>query len=187
MENNNLTWVSKAVSKDKFRGNLRHVYRDKNAVVASDGHRLHYSNGLPDATPHFIDGYDGEFPDYKRVLVAADQSVATVSLTVTKELLDGLTACHKAMVAFGKPFTTLFLGNSMRLDLRAGGYVGSVVVVGAGVVGEPVSVGLNLGYLVDALKMPGQLLTISIYGPDKPIEITNNCGQTAIIMPMKGE
>ena len=62
---NDLEWVTLATSKDKkTRENLAQVYRDKTCLVATDGHRIHLSNNLPELAPHYLSGYDGQFPDY---------------------------------------------------------------------------------------------------------------------------
>lgn len=66
---NDLEWVTLATSKDKkLQENLSQVYRDKTCLVATDGHRMHLSNNLPELSPHYLSGYDGQFPDYSYVM-----------------------------------------------------------------------------------------------------------------------
>lgn len=69
----NLDFVKLATSSDKSRYNLTGVYRDTDKYVATDGHRMHISNGLPEAEPHYTDDTStrfpgAQFPDYKQVI-----------------------------------------------------------------------------------------------------------------------
>lgn len=63
-----MKYLELAVSKDSTRFNLQRIYRAETELVATDGHRLHLSNGLEKTTPHFVDGYDGAFPEYTQVM-----------------------------------------------------------------------------------------------------------------------
>lgn len=67
-----LMWVYKATEKSATRPYLNHSYSDGENLVATDGHRLHYiktdlEQGYYDSKGVKID-YDGNFPEYKRVL-----------------------------------------------------------------------------------------------------------------------
>jgi len=94
----NMEWVSLAKSDDKYHLNLCEVYRDKHHLVATDGFRLHCSNGLPEVAPHFPSGMDAQFPDWQAVIPKEERLIETLNLSVTPEFLRAL----KATVAFCK-------------------------------------------------------------------------------------
>jgi DNA polymerase III sliding clamp (beta) subunit (PCNA family) len=73
-----LKYIESACSKDKARFNLGAVYRDKNHLVATNGHILHYANGLADVEPHFLNGQEGTFPDWQQVLPKETKEVASL-------------------------------------------------------------------------------------------------------------
>ena len=78
-----LEYVSLAKSTDKTRYMLNSVYRDATALVATDGYRLHWIDGLPEQKPAYIDGLDAQFPDYAQVLPKGTPS-ATVGLLLDR-------------------------------------------------------------------------------------------------------
>lgn len=60
-----LTWVNLAAYKDAGREYLQRAYRDKAAIVATDGHRLHIASAPLIDRPHYVDGYTAqEFVNY---------------------------------------------------------------------------------------------------------------------------
>lgn len=62
-------YVQLAVSKDRTRETITGVYRDKTALVATDGHRLHYLPDMPEVSQgSYLDGRDSQFPDWRQVL-----------------------------------------------------------------------------------------------------------------------
>lgn len=52
-----------AVSKDKDRDSIAHVYRDYNSLLGTDGHRLHRVSQPLIETPHSLGGSGDTFPD----------------------------------------------------------------------------------------------------------------------------
>lgn len=81
-----MKYVEIAKSKDPTRFNLCEVYRDKTEIVATNGHRMHWSNHLPEVEPHYLSGLDAEFPSWRTVL-------PTENLSATAEI--GLLAGEK--------------------------------------------------------------------------------------------
>lgn len=55
-----LTWVNLATYKDVGREYLQRAYRDREAIVATDGHRLHLVKAPLIETPHYVDGFTGQ-------------------------------------------------------------------------------------------------------------------------------
>lgn len=78
-------WVAKAVSKEGTRPYLNHVYFDGMFLVATDGHRLHYSKPddlgayekecFYDAAGNKVNGDGFTFPQWQRVVPEAGESV----------------------------------------------------------------------------------------------------------------
>ncbi len=72
---NTLDFLNKACSKDAYRPNLARIYKDKETLVSTDGHRLHYVRTEPSELRGYLDGYDGEFPEYKQVFLTEKREV----------------------------------------------------------------------------------------------------------------
>jgi len=92
-----MKYVEIARSTNKNCSNLLEVYRDKTEIVATDNHRLHWSNHLPEIEPHYLSGLNAEFPDWRRVLPRVDL-IATAEIGLlagVKGKLDGLLKCLK--------------------------------------------------------------------------------------------
>jgi len=76
-----MKYLELAVSKDPSRYNLCAIYRDTDCMVATDGYRLHMVTNLaPIDKPHFVNGTDGEFPDYTVVIPKEIQIVGGIKL-----------------------------------------------------------------------------------------------------------
>lgn len=73
-----LDFVNIAVSQDEGRHNMRAAYREKDRLVATDGHRLHMVSGLAmQEKGSFVDGRDCEFPNYELVFPKNTKEMAT--------------------------------------------------------------------------------------------------------------
>lgn len=84
---NTQTFIELAKARNAHQHQLNEVYRHEVGLVATDGHRLHISNGLPSSTPHFPSGLDAEFPDYSHIVKAsegANKDAITLSLLPAK-------------------------------------------------------------------------------------------------------
>lgn len=62
------TFLTTILDKKSLNPAFQELYRDKNALVATDGHRLHYIDGLPDATPGYLSGREGTYPNWQLVI-----------------------------------------------------------------------------------------------------------------------
>ena len=188
-----MKWLQLATSKDKTRFNLGSIYRAKNCLVATDGHRLHMSNGLIDATPHYLDGLDADFPDFAQVLptktavsivqissgsvkilqklmnlIKKRDKWNTISLSVTREHEQSKEPRAKGTIQYLDPDLLV------NLDLNIGELEGI-----------PFNLSVNLAYLVDALSMADDhLVTLEYRGQFDPILIKHEAN-TAMLMPLK--
>jgi DNA polymerase III sliding clamp (beta) subunit (PCNA family) len=193
-----MKWLELATSKDKTRFNLNSVYRDATALVATDGHRLHLSNGLPEVTPHYTDGTDAEYPDWKQVMPDAGRHnylklafSPVLSFTDTKQFL---TRCKKIatllksyqkiptvkLSAFDGSASIDFAFDGLKLSLT----LPCEIVKHDREQFEPI--GLNFLYFVDALQaLHTESLVMRIEKPLAPIHFVGSENKQAIIMPMR--
>ena len=81
-----MDFVKIAVSTDDYKFQLQKVYRDTEYLVATNGHRLHYSNGLPKVeVGHYVDGSTAhQFPEWKQILPTTSP-VVSVELKLDKQ------------------------------------------------------------------------------------------------------
>lgn len=76
---------------------LKFPFRDRTALVATDGHRLHLVSGLPEATPAILGVTESTYPEYH---LALPKTVSPIlSFTIDRYTLKGLKALLKAMEA----------------------------------------------------------------------------------------
>jgi DNA polymerase III sliding clamp (beta) subunit (PCNA family) len=197
---NNLAYVQKAVSKDKTRYGIQEVYRDKNRLVATDGHRLHWVNGLPDAEPHYLSGLDAQFPDYNQVIPT--EVKGELSFTCHKSTLNEIAAlrdfCKKAFGDKSAACKLITENEALSLKLTSSNYNGEVslaipIADKSGIIPE---IGFSLNYFVDCLVSPKtkygfQLVTMRFVDSLSPIVIEQpgaldeNKDAHAIIMPLR--
>lgn len=194
-------WVSLARSKDKTRFNLCSVYRAATSIVATDGHRLHMSNGLPEVEPHFVDDIDGEFPDYTQVLpktnVPSDCMLYFISQAVdgSKQQIKRLRKILAVVKAFERiPNVVLEVAASGAtishvgvdgFEIKYSLFIDAEVSRVPGSCDLPIRVGVNLAYFIDALGMTeDNAATLDIYGELGPMRFDNGT-QTAIVMPAR--
>lgn len=192
---NTLDFVNLAVSKDDTRYNLCSAYRDTNKLVGTDGHRLHWVNSLPDATPSFVDGRNEQFPDYSRVMPTGSPSY---SFQFKAEKGDEKRL--KALLALAKacdsrcPSISLYVRDSrivFHLVDKTYNTTATVELFGECKGDTSLIVGANFSYVLDAitpaLKGLGKV-SIEPHGKHEPIKITSELpGQVyhAIVMPIR--
>lgn len=193
-----LKFLELAVSKDKTRNMLTGIYRDRNHLVATNGHRMHYSNGLPDAEPHYLDNRsDVTFPEWR--LFQPDETKINVRIGLNRQdvvlLVDALKVLKPiAKLVSRHDYPVRIENNSEGLLLRVKDLNN---IVNASIklpieVPQPLTsfrLCINCNYLLDALK-------ITDYGIiELALSITeNDCYNplllradktTALIMPMR--
>jgi hypothetical protein len=176
------------------RANLSAVYREKDRLVATDGHRLHYVGGLPSVEKgHFLDGRDAEFPNYETVFIKEPVSVGTIE--ITKKAIRDLTALSK-VVRERNCATRIVVspGEAVRFECTYKNETGGgswVYTTGAAVeITQSWDRLVNLRYFLDAVVAGFETEIVS--GPDRshPIEFkTVVYGQPfhAIVMPVREE
>jgi hypothetical protein len=203
----NIEWVSLAKSDDKYRLNLCEVYRDKHHLVATDGFRLHCSNGLPEVSPHFPSGLDAEFPNWQAVIPKEEFLIETLDIVATTKFLRTLKAtvtfCKSIKLrpiarvefqsVYHKPqnstdfYATFSLQTSWQVEIDN-------FRLRVKIANETCKIfdnfGINLAYLNDALSMP-TIRKLSLYrGDDKTTNVAtivahdDDRSRQAIIMPV---
>lgn len=190
-----LKYIELAKSKDETRFNLCAVYRDKNHLVATDGHRLHMSNGLPDATPGYLNGLDAQFPDYAQILpktkeageveyvhIGSDGKAILQTLKAIASLVkleDRAEIKTKWVFEDQKPVRVAYNGTYTKLDYE---------IEAMKYQGKPFTLGVNLSYMIDALSyIIDTSCEIKIWSELSPIRI-DSLGDgklTAIVMPCR--
>lgn len=198
-----LEWVTLATFSDKklTRDNLKHVYRDKNCLVATDGHRLHLSSGLPDTTPGYISGYDGQFPDYAQVMPKCPKDLFELPGYEIEQLigfLEGVQAIFKKQkkgipaitISRNKDSQLIFEASYTTLGLKAAGLnLSYITCILPTIIDSLACFALNAAYLIDALK---GLTSQAVFKTDDPLNglrgvlITqNDSHRKALIMPIR--
>lgn len=191
---NTMKYISLACSKDKtHRRHLCEVYRDKTSLVATDGHRLHISNGLPEVEPHYLSGLDAEFPDYRMAFPKDEHpNQCTIQLT-TKNMQEWnkLNMFRKVQDKTVPALLNLKKGEAT-LTMSAGYYDVKYtlpwnVTIDKGTMPEVL---INSAYLYDAMQMltQGHTATISMGEELSPVIVKgrlNDANTTALIMPMR--
>jgi DNA polymerase III sliding clamp (beta) subunit (PCNA family) len=192
-----LDYVKLACSKDERRDNLMHVYRDTDRLVATDGHRLHWCNGLENQPKGYVDGQDhGEFPDYQHVM---PKGVASASLT-----FDASNAVHLLM-RLAKVMPTKIGHRNVRLKFEKNamlvtytdpdGLITGTVKIDAVIhtaEEQLPDMGMDIAYMVDALAPAKKernyvSATIHIHGTKAPTEWAVANEFKAVIMPCRIE
>jgi hypothetical protein len=153
---------------------------------------MHYCNGLPDATPGFLDGTDTQYPDWKRVLPNPSEQleICVISQDAWLDIVPTL----KAFGGKGKKAKAIKM-NPGNWEISQKGddsrYM-SKLEISVGGMREHEPVGVNPEYLISALtpleKKAASEATIKNDGKGGPIsvEFTGFPGK-AIIMPMRFE
>ena len=186
-----IKFVELAICKDKSRYNLQEVYRDTDKLIATDGHRLHFSHAPQIERGHYLSGLDAEFPDTAAVFKGLTL-VDTYSLFLDKDNLAAVKAALKFTQVFDKslPMIKLQLGKQVSIKFET---VTANYRLDLGICAEElpqVTLNLNLRYLLDAIELPVKdrgtcPITIKYHGDLNPIIIEHHIG-SALIMPCKG-
>lgn len=190
-----MQFLERALSKDETKAYMTCVYRDKNHLVATDGHRLHVCNGLPDATPGYLDGRVESFPCWQQVVPAS--SVPAFGLKDLKEfcrLVDKLVGLAKLassdapiFIDVSEPTVTL------RVDEKGsdGSHYSAAIDITRYCydIRGPRSVKLNGSYLFDAVKGLSQIgfykCDVEITKDTAPVVIGVGEHAKAVIMPLR--
>jgi hypothetical protein len=193
----NLKWVELATAAERTgRDNITRVYRAKNHFVATDGHRMHMSNGLPDAQPGYLDGHDGQFPDYEQILKQVNSTcvITIASAPDVNEFARKLKAflpLAKIMAATAPVVTVMVVKDTLQIGLPDADNLQAHFDTAAENKGTLRNrIGVRLDYLLDALawadKTNRQALTIEFSGELGPIRIKSGDDVlTAIVMPCR--
>lgn len=192
-----LDYVTIAASKDKTRPSLNGVYRDTAEFVATDGCRLHWSNGLPVIEKgSYLDGRTSEFPAWRQVLPTGTAKAAR-EIVLSQENLKAL----KAMLPFVKHIDPSWLAVNLnfqadKLEISLADCSNSnaskmshEITIGENT--STFSVRLNLSYFIDAIEMPIKNgahglagFGVQFFSDTQPLLLDSNMGH-AVIMPLK--
>jgi hypothetical protein len=194
---NNLQYVERAISKDETRSNMCRVYRDKKHLVATDGHRIHFANGLPELEKgHYLDGYDGAFPSWDQVMPTGPV-IAKVDLAISKDEVRKL----KAVINFAfkvlndRNITCKFRFEKNQLLVTAQDKQCNLCTIALDFryesnipLDKPIELALNAQYFLDATEpqkdMFNVVVSLELRGATEGILITVPMGK-AIVMPMR--
>ena len=171
----NMKWIERALSpSDCGCDNLAHVYNDHGQLMATDGHRLHLApapNGNYSEHSGFVDGYQGEFPDYRQILPKQTSTIAEFRLTkgaiATLKRLSRLPgkgeSCSAEIVieprsdsVYGRARIAMRLGDVLETSVQC------EILLSEQAPGE-VRFGVDLRYLVDAIEP---------FGGNDPVAVT---------------
>lgn len=194
-------WLNLAISKDETSPHLLEAYRDKTNLVATDGHRLHLINNLPEATPGYVSGLNLDYPDYKTCIPdSKDCQEITFETGMLKDIKKML-ADLKKIAGIIKPYDSM---TTVKLTIKDR----QVKIESTGSERQPFFIsykleailpevdhvnhvaGINLSYLIDALRVllitesPGMELLVS--GQLAPMLFKFDAGSLeALVMPIR--
>jgi DNA polymerase III sliding clamp (beta) subunit (PCNA family) len=185
-------FVELAVSKDESRYNLCSIYRDKTELVATDGHRLHLQRGLPELTPHFINGLDAQFPEWQQIYPKND-AVSIAVIRVNSAVVKQLKTFNNMLKTLTDKFCAIDLTfDNMAMSIKTRGNIVShwTNICGSEISkGESFTITLNGNYFLDALSLApkhGEFYTIEYRGEFSPLIIKRSlANEEAVIMPIK--
>jgi len=128
---------------------------------------------------------DGTFPDYTRVIPAANGNVMNAGASDLKDA-----ANRVSLVADDRVRTVKFVLSDDQLDMIVQGAVGNMAeeTIGVSYDGEPLTIGFNAKYLADALqRCNGDDVRIEFGGNMDPVIIrhTDDKGFLAVLMPFR--
>lgn len=185
-------FVELAVSKDENRYNICSIYRDKTELVATDGHRLHLQRGLPELTPHYIDGLDANFPDWQEVYPKTDtvsEAVIRVDSAIVKKL-KAFNGMLKSLTDKNCKIEITFDQNCM--SIKTGG---AIVIYWVNICkseirkGKSFTISLDGNYFFDALSLApkhGEFYTIEYRSELSPVIIKRSlANEEALIGQMR--
>lgn len=185
-----IEYVNRAVSQDEGRYNMTAAYRERDRLIATDGHRLHMVSGLVNQEKGgFVDGRDAQFPCYETVLPKKAETVGTVTFSkkeiallnkVVKLYRDRNCSCRFEFRK-GEPLKLIAKdkGESDCFELT--------MTFSNVEIERDHTVGMNLRYFVEAL-LPSLPMTFSTEGPREPqvlaLELYDG-KYTAVVMPLR--
>lgn len=124
---------------------------------------------------------DGSYPDYKKVIPANNDKIASVA---TSELLEAV----NALAAVKDPNDDRYLnaiilsfnGKSLTMSRRDASFQ-----ITANYSGPPITIGFNGDHILDAAKVLGDLVTFKMDDGKTPTILTGTQGPTIVLMPTR--
>jgi hypothetical protein len=205
METSKLKYVEIAASKDIYRASMTGVYRDTDCLVATDGHRLHFSNGLEKVKKGFyLDGRTGDtFPDWQSA-ISTDSTYEHFNLKFSKSEMRELKALLK-LLSLNDYTNSVWLIFDTEEGVRVSTETGKEpwkannspkLRVSIRLLDQPIPkqngrLYLNLKYLLDAIELPfkefpGLEITVKVPSRGASAYLFETALGTAAIMPIKG-
>ena len=196
-------YTERAVSLDHGRYNLNATYREEDRLIGCDGHRLHLVRNLPKVEkPHFSNGQDAEFPNYRTVMLKEEDRFLMAELVFSRKQLTQLKALVKlcpdrncgVTVTLNRKAQSLTISqvDPTSTDMREVQLVWTYTHHSTGhhYIGADITFGMNLRYIVEAL-IPD--MHLSLHGKDAtaPFELTSlphpdsGIVYHAVIMPLR--
>lgn len=210
--------VQFAISNEEVRYYLNGINMEPGVVTATDGHRLATltTDAWPAHAPIIVprkmvalmpkgevavslsasrirvetDGVtitskviDGTFPDYERVIPKNNDKAATVDNAAMRAAAERVAVISDES---GRAVKLSFAGGSLALSVRGTGEADDEIECEYS--GEPIHVGFNVNYLIDALgSMPAGPAVIALADPSTPALLTSpaNAGLRVVCMPMR--
>jgi hypothetical protein len=202
-----LSWVNLATYKDAGREYLQRSYRDRAAIVATDGHRLHLATAPEIDKPHYVDGFMGhEFVNYDLFNQPLNEAHRKGILQIRKHDRTALKSMARmernATFSFDRVSRTTevslkweILGASLTKEEKRRGIQRDEVKGKMNATfdawffnfgsDEPFKFGLNINYLLDAV-IGENPYTLFSAGETAPVYLINEAlGHRAVIMPVR--
>jgi DNA polymerase-3 subunit beta len=125
---------------------------------------------------------DGTFPDYKRVIPAANDNVVTVT---RDELSKSIARVSAVANERGRAAKFGIAGDNISIDMRSDDGTAHEDVP-ASYSGEPIEIGFNSAYMTDVLAaVPGESITIALADGQTPAIFRGTGEVLALCMPMR--
>lgn len=155
----NYDFVNIATSKDAARFGLCHVYRDKKELVASDGHRLHYTDGLPEIDQgYYLDNIDAQFPDWRNCILkdngnnlSLKNELGDIDIFISSQQYKDLVTRAKLISEKGKAVVLTIADKDLVITGRENEFVYKLPFEMT-TLPSNWTIALNLQYLLDAIK-----------------------------------
>ncbi len=131
---------------------------------------------------------DGKYPDYERIIPPVTDASRTV-VVGTDALAAALASALVAAPNKDSRMVTLrFSGETIDVSASRGDGSEAAADLDAALDGAPLTIGVNGGYLIDALdQIPGGTADLTLADPETPIRVSGEHAQgvTIIVMPMR--
>ena len=184
-----MDYIKLAVSKDKSRESLMYIYRDKDRLIATDGHRMHWKDSTLINTPHYIGGYNGTFPEYLQAIPTKAPSYK-VHFSLDRDQLNQLKKIRDLIKLTDKYCSVMFGFETSKISLivdRPELRLYFDFTVTSITESVKLKLGFNLTYFIDAVEIPSKAnkpLELELRGEFDLLIINSDFG-TALIMPCK--